>query len=630
MNRWTKPVAILGGILVFVIAVAWIKYLQQRPLPPEWISSSQTRESGDTLDLQWVPAKTGPQPETYQLEESRDQNFTPAQLYASYEIFYPKQELSIVLPRVPPPTTTHYFRLKVKNKAKLSLSSDTYIWSDPSNVLSISIKALPNPTLSPLIPNVSSGEDYTISWPPVNKANHYKLKETSPIALSHEIDVLTTSITLAAPPLDQDMTFSYCVTAGIVMNGMWTPITYCSDEEGTNIKHVVPPTNLKVIPSSAYNPQPYAVSWGVPPNGPLPISSYGYSLRETVQSQAPNLLPTQTQTSYTTTAPAVTSSQTITYEVMAYFGKNPMTNFSTPVNITINPPPALPPPPKPQIGAVDPVVAPKGDPVTVTGINFSGATVELYSSTMGKSIQASPLTSLTATQIVFQVPQGASLKTTSVRVSTGSGQDEKPFQVARQPGPFVERQGDVGLQTENCTQFSKKVDLPCSYLNQCTGRFLKSGTKLVDLQFTATVVNLAKSGLGFSQNCNVGVLVAASKGGIVQPVFVNFYNLNHKQDSATQPGQMISGPNGFDPSMAWTEGYKLLFSPDDTIAAVIERDATGLHKFRVYFIDMLGGKFTNSLFSFDSATFTSVVGKTNKISFDAGFPQPTVIDIPIP
>lgn len=627
MNKWVKmaiPLVVISVLALF--AWVWVQYLQQRPWPPELTSSGKTLESGDVYTLKWLPAKTGPQPEFYYLEESTDQNFsTPTQYKIQHQPQKTQQESGpIVAPAVPVPTKKYYYRVLAGYTSKYFSPKD--ILSDPSNIVSFSIKPLPNPSLFPVTSAVFSGQEYTIGWTTVNKANAYLLEEKKPDGSTNEYKLSATSKTFIAPPLKQNRTFFYRVKAANAMGSNWVYITGWSNQQSIIVKHVDPPPNLKVDPKSVYNPQQYKVSWDVPPNGPQPTTSYSYSLRETKQSQVPNLLPSQSQTYYTVTAPKVSSSMTITYEVMAYFGKNPMTLFSPLAKVTIKPPP---PPPPPQITNVDPKIAPKGATVTINGNNLSGAKVELYSSTTKKSLPVTP-TSQTTSKIVFKVPTGASLKTTTVRVIAGNNKAQKPFQVARQPGNFIERQGTLKLISHSCSQFKAEIDLPPNYLNNFTGRFKDGSTTLVNFPlpgFKGT--NIVKSGLGFSQKCKVGVLVAETKAGLVQPAYINFYNLNHKQDSKTNPGDKISGPNDIEPSVFFVEGYKLLFSPDETIAAVINRNKLGPSKLWIYVIDMLTGKkiYGNG---FNSPTFSLSIDKTNKISFKPSGAQTILISIPIP
>ena len=625
MNKWIKiatPILLVSVLSLF--AWGWIKYLQQRPWPPEITSPGKTIESGDTYTLTWMPATEGPQPEFYYLEKSSDQSFsTPIRITIPHKSQTTQQAFGpIIAAAVPKPKKEYYYRVLAGYKSKYFSPKD--ILSDPSNVVTFTIKHLSASAIMPTFSTVFSGQEYSLNWTSINKANAYLLEEKKSYGATKEYKLTTTSKSFVVPPLKQDGMLSYKVKAAIASGTNWVNITDWSNQESITVKHVEAPPNLKIDPKSVYNPNKYKVSWDMPPNGPMPISSYSYVLRETKPFLAPNLLPSQSLSYYSATAPSVSSSTTIDYEVMAYYGKNPMTLFSPLAKVTIKPPP---PPPPPQITTVDPKIAPKGDTVTINGNNLSGAKVELYSSTTKKLVTP---TSQTTSKIVFKVPIGVSLKTTTVQVIAGNNKDQKPFQVARQSGNFVERQGTLKLIPHSCSQFKAEIDLPPNYLNNFTGRFKDGSTILVNFPlpgFKGT--NIVKSGLGFSQKCKIGVLVAETKAGLVQPAYINFYNLNHKQDSITNPGDKISGPNGIEPSVFFVEGYKLLFSPDETIVAVITRNKLGPSKLWIYVIDMLTGKniYGNG---FNNLPFSLSIDKTNKISFTPSGAQEILISIPIP
>ena len=105
-------------IAVLIVAVgtislfAWtlVKYLQQRPWPPELTVSSQTLNSGDTYAFTWIPAKSGPTPEFYYLEESKDKQFSSPKHYVVQHDSAKSQQQSgsIVAPAVAKSTTTAY------------------------------------------------------------------------------------------------------------------------------------------------------------------------------------------------------------------------------------------------------------------------------------------------------------------------------------------------------------------------------------------------------------------------------------------------------------------------------------------------------------------------------------------
>jgi len=344
-----------------------------------------------------------------------------------------------------------------------------------------------------------------------------------------------------------------------------------------------------------------------------------------MQSQSPKILPSQSQTSYKATAPSVTSSKTISYEVKANMGQNPMTLFTSPVKVTINQPP---PPPSPKITTVVPGVAPKGATVTITGSNLGTAKAELYSSITKKSVSVGTPTTQTASKIEFKVPTTASLLTTDVRVAGGN---QKSFQVGRETGKFAERQKKVQLISHTVGLFKAEIDLPPHSTYFFSGRFKEGSTMHVNFPYPPGFkgTNIVKTGLGFSQKGKVGVRVAETTGGIVQPANISFYNLGHTQDSKIKVGVKIYGPGGIEPSLFFAEGYKLLFSPDETIGAVVNRYKLGPSKLSISILDMLTGK---KLYGsqFNNSTFNLTVDKANKISFDSGAGSPTLITIPLP
>ncbi len=623
MKAWIKyaaPVAVVSLIALF--AWVWVEYLQQRPWPPELNSPGATFQSGDVYTFTWIPAATGPKAEFYYLQQSTNKNFSSPTAYkvAHQAAGTQQQSGQIVAPEGP---VTYYYRIVAGYTSKYFSPAD--ILSDPSNVVSISITPLPTPSVLPITKKLYSGEDYTISWTSITKANAYLLEEKRPDGATKDYKPTTTSHKFVAPPLKQDGSFSYRVKAANAAGSKWVYITGWSNQQSIMITHVEPPPNLKVSPSSVHYPNKYQLSWGVPTPGPQPTTSYTYSLREKKSSQPPKVLAAQSQTTYTAAAPKVTSSTTHVYEVMAYFGKNPMTFFSSPVSVTITPPP---PPPPPQITSVSPDMAPIGTEVTINGKYFSGAKLELYSSATGKSITVTPK-SLTADKVVFKVPSAASLKTTHVQLIVNKVTVKKAFQVTRATGKFVERQDKVQPKTHTCGKFTAEVDWPPKQLNIFTGRFKQGTTPLINFATGFKGTNMVKSGLGFSKNCKVGVMVAATTGGLVQPAYVNFYNIGFKVDSQTNPGTKISGPHGIEPSAFYVEGYKLLFSPDDTIAAVVNRNKLGPTKLWIYIVDMLTGK---QLYAdgFNNPMFSLSVDKKNNISFKPSGAQSKLIKIPTP
>lgn len=620
-------------IAVLIVAVgtislfAWIlvKYLQQRPWPPELTVSSQTFNSGDTYAFTWIPANSGPTPEFYYLEESKDKQFSSPKRHVVQHDSAKSQQQSgpIVAPAVSLPSKEYYYRVLSGYKSKYF--SPTDILSDPSNFVTFTLVPISNPSVMTPATPVFSGQNYTISWTAIGKANAYLLEETKPDNSTKKHELTGTSRTFPAPPLKQDGSFSYQVKAANASGGTWVFITGWSNTESVSVKHVEPPSGLKIDPAAVHHPQPYKVSWNAPSAGPQPASSYNYILRETMPSQSPKTLPPQSQTSYATKAPSVTSSTTISYEVKANMGQNPMTFFSGPVKVTINKPPA---PPSPSITKLAPDLAPKGAAVTITGSNLATAKVELYSSLTKKSVSVGTPTTQTATKIEFKVPAAASLRTTDVRVVGGN---QKPFQVARQTGSFVERQKDVKLIPQTMGKFKAEVDLPPKNTYFFTGRFKEGSKTLVNFPspgFKGT--NIVKTGLGFSKTAKIGVLVAETESGIVQPAYINFYNLGIDQDSTFGVGQKINtSPSGIVPSLFFPEGYKLLFSPDETIVAVVFRNKPGPSKLWTLIIDMLTGKklYGNQ---FSNPAFSLSVDKTNKVSFDTGSGSPTLIPIPVP
>ena len=625
-NKQKYAIAAVITTVCVVSLFAWfiVKYLQQRPWPPELTSSSQTHNSGDTYILTWVPAKTGPQPEFYYLEESTDKNFSSSKKYTFLHdpAKSQQQSVSIVAPAVPSPSKKYYYRVLAGYKSKYFSPND--ILSDPSNDVSVTVKPISDPSVMPVSTSIFSGQEYTISWTTINKANAYLLEETKPDSSITDYKLTGTSKKFLVPPLKQNGSYSYKVKAANTSGSTWVYITGWSNQENVSVKYVPAPSGLMIDPTSVHYPQQYKISWNAPSVGPSPASSYNYILQETMQSQTPKILPSQAQTSYTTQAPNVTSSTTISYEVKANMGQNPMTFFSNPVKVTINKPPA---PPSPSITQVVPNLAPKGATVTITGSNLTSAKVELYSTITLKSVSISSPTTQTATKIEFKVPTTASLSTTDVRVVGGN---QKSFQVARQTGSFVERQKTVQLISQTVGLFKAEVDLPPNYLNMFTGRFKEGSKILVNFPlpgFKGT--NIVKSGLGFSQTGKVGVLVAETTAGIVQPAYINFYNLSHMLDNKINVGSKISGPDGIEPSLFFVEGYKLLFSPDETIGAVVNRNKPGPSNLWIYILDMLTGQnlYKNQ---FNNASFSLSVDKTNKISLDTGSGSPTLITIPIP
>ncbi len=634
MKRWMKTtIPLIGFSLLSLLFIwGWVHYLYQRPWPPELTGPLVQLESGDVYVLKWTPAKTGPQAEFYYLQESVDPKFKAAK---SFKITHKpqsgQQESGSIV--APAGSGAYYYRVVAAYTGNLYFGLG-HVTSEPSNVVSVSIKSLASPSLYSSAASVYSGQSFSVSWAAISKANTYHLKQITPNGIVKNFkNLVTNSKTITAPPLKQNGQYSYQVKAAKALGSNSVDITDWSSLLKVSVTHVSPPSGLKVEPASAYSPQPYKVSWVVPGKGPQPTVSYSYSLREKQASQAAKLLPLQTKLEYTAVAPMVNSQVTVNYEVMAYFGGNPMTFYSPSVQLQIMPPP---PPPLPAISSVNPSVASKGAKVTLTGSNLATAKIELYSSS--KSVAVKP-TSQTASKVVFQVPTSASLRTTQVLATVGGVKVKKSFQVARNPGKFVQRQSSVQMVTHNCgNNYKAEIDLPGHFDSidkkyHYSGRFKEGSKILKNFPYPSGFIgsNIAKTGLGFSQVCKVGIMVAESGSpGIVQPFYLNYYNIAQQQDSNTSPGTKINGPAGFHPSPFFVEGYRLLFSPDETIAALISRHKQGPTKLLIYVTDMLTGKLLYSG-GFSDPTFIPSVEAGNNLSQPgASGAPPNLVPIPMP
>lgn len=596
-------VATLAALTVSALTIWFylgdiLKYVEQRPYAPELGKVAATLKSGDTYTLQWTPEKAGPQPAFFYVERSTDKSFASAPRYHVLHQAGKKPSRLFIAPAVSGITDYHH---RVLTGIKSKHFAGAEILSDPSNVVTVSVQPIPDPSLLPIKGPLYAGKAYTVSWTAVTNANAYTLEEQSPSVTSQPKLSATAKSFTKSPLAAGGAKYCYRVQAAKTVGSSWVPITGWSKKQCVQVKDVAPPPNLTATPQTVEPGKPYKISWNMPPSGPQPTSAYKYQLRRTTGATV-NELPPQTATATTFTAPTVTSPTKIQYEVRALYGSNPMTFYSSPVTVTIQPPVTV----APSITKVDPVLAPRGTTVKITGKDLGKAAVTLYASTSGKSIPVTP-TSQTNTAISFTVPQGASLKTTHVKVSAAAKTAQASFTVGRDPGKFLERQKNVTTVPlkQSCGKFASELEISKYGPLYFTGRFKEGSKVLQNFPYPGFLVynykNAVLGGLGFSKNCKIGLQVGDSKGSS-SPVFINFYSLSPDQDSQYSAGAKIKGPHPIEPSVYYPQGYKVLISPDESIAAVINRRKpfTDQYGITIYAIDLLTGKkLPNSPYLYD-------------------------------